>query len=270
MKRTRSFLPLLAVLAIMMVVVAAGTGSPAYAAANQCRLHVSVERWNNQSQIEAQGFNFFVEDSGSSTFAGEYLRLGIAPDLDGDYSSGRIHEVDTAAPVDERVKCWQPSETRRIEAEYRIRWGTDGVNPSLTESAYLVNAAAIDFNPQAKFTAVGVVRTPVLGSYGAVVAQDVYATPQGQLEGFLSLRPLFEIDPTEWHTVRLTVWEQRAKIEIEQDGTTVIVDEQVPAPFEAMGTEFTIDNELLPGLFAPIVTGDTLDVDFYRISAVRN
>ena len=231
---------------------------------------VLIQPWQNQKQVEEAGFHFHIFGSGRASFDQGSLALEVEADTSQSYCCARIHEVDVYKPVAERVKYWQVTDQQYLQVNYRLKWYAAEVNPSLTESAYMTNAAPFDVDPLAAMTAVGVARTPLLQTYGAVVAQNVVANPQTQaLSGFMQVMPL-QVDPTKWHDVRLTIQPLRAMVEISQGDApfTAVIDCEVPEPFEALGFAFSLDNELLPGQMAPVPTKDGLTIAKYEAKLV--
>lgn len=230
------------------------------------RQSVRIQSWKTQKQVEEAGFHFHIFGTGQAAFDQDCLALFVDTDDSQSYCCARIHEVDVYKPVTERVKYWQVSEEQQLIVNYRIKWHAPEVNPSLTESAYMTNAAPFDVNPLAPMTAVGVARTPLLQTYAAVVAQNVVANPETRaLSGFMQVMPL-QIDPTAWHDIRLTIQHHSAKVEIAQGDApfTAVIDCDVPEPFEALGFAFSLDNELIPEQMAPVPAKDGLTIAHYE------
>ncbi|NJN55837.1 MAG: hypothetical protein HC804_14480 [Anaerolineae bacterium] len=222
-----------------------------------------MPRFESQAQLEQMGFIFAVNGSGSTSFPRGQMSLNVGQDLSGNYDSALFQES---------TKCWQPTSSSRVEAMYAIKFDSSSINSSLTESAFLWNDPEFDIDPFARTTSVGVVRTPLFGGYFAVIGQNVFIDEQGQLQGFLYLAPMPEsINPTQLHKIRVTVWENSAKVEVQQHGPWITVAETaVPEPFEPLLAEFGNDNELFPGFFAPVAEADALQLTHLHIQTKRN
>ena len=103
----------------------------------------------------------------------------------------------------------------------------------------------------------------------AIVAQDLDFM---SMSGFLQVIPMPALDPTDWHQVRITVSQNEALIEVAQGGDyTTALQVTLPQPIdEPLAFEFSLDNEIAPGVIGPIITPDTLDVAFLRMRYKRN
>jgi hypothetical protein len=78
------------------------------------------------------------------------------------------------------------------------------------------------------------------------------------------------LDATQWHTVDIVLSPETVVISVEQNGNSenVIQTTLLHAP-EALGFEFSVDNEVFPGFYSPVTVPDQLDVSFYGIG-LRN
>ncbi len=250
---------------------------PAYAAQPQvtCPTHKSVQNWTNPSQVAAHGFftEVFTPSAASVTFTKDngpvFLNLNLATTNTTSPVASRITEIDTSFPVDQRVKCWQPDENRDVVVDVTMRFAQASPPPGLTENVFLWNAP---FGPNpSTLTSIGVTRSlnPFSGQqeYNAIVAQDL---DFGTFSGLLLLAPVPSwLDATAWHTVRITVTNSTATIEVLQGThsfTQVISTPLLHRP-EPLGFELSVDNEVFPGVFAPVFVPDTLTVGSLDISA---
>lgn len=248
------------------VVTAAPASTPSPAGAtisDECRPAKIVAGIRNERQLEASGLHRDIFGSGSLTFAREkralYASLNVAPDLSGNPVAARITEVDTSLPPEERTKCWQPTGESRIFAKYTIRFEQAERPPGLTENVLLWNAPFGE-TTQLPMTAIGVSRSENFPGYVATVSQDVSFTPV--FSGFVQVVPMPAwLDPTEWHTVHVRLTEQEATISVVQNRQrATVLSVALPAPIEALAFEASVDNEVFPGIHAPISQSDTIDV----------
>lgn len=261
---------------LMAVVLAAAFLLPANVASAErpdavCVRHKRLQNWNNLPQLVAHGFNSEVfGESAALTFSRDsqdsILSLDVAatgPSTT-DYMASRITEIDATLPVGERVKCWQPTDTRRVVAEFEVRFDQP-VTPGLTENLMFWNAP-LGQNP-IPITTIGVSRSLSTGGvYAAVVAQDLVIAPE--FSGFVQVSPMPEwLDDTAWHRVRVTIAADSALIEIAQGehAYTTVLQTALPHPPEPLGFQFSIDNEVLPGLYSPVPVGDGIDVRYFDV-----
>lgn len=261
---------------LALLLVGLSVAAPAQAAApaqkDECVRHKRIENWKDLDQLDRKGFNVdLVGDQASITFDREeqhkFLSLNLAADpTSAQYTASRITEIDSTLPIDQRVKCWQPTPDTNVVVEFVVRFDQAAPPPGLTENLILWNApfpSPGSTEPSIPLTAIGVTRNG--GEYAAIVAQDLdFST----FSGFLVRQPLPAwLDATDWHSVRITVSETSVLIELaqgEQDYTPVLLTE-LPHPVEPLGFEFSVDNEAFPGFFVPVTVPDSLDVDFLDI-----
>jgi hypothetical protein len=272
MKRYRPAVALIAVL--LSLIVLAGL-APATVAAppttrgqqNHCVPHRQLVRLNTLPQVEAHGFFADLYGNAAISFEGHgserYVSLGVDADFESPYVASRLTEIDAALSPDERVKCWQATADKQVVVEYRIRFD-QAETPLLTENAMLWNAP---FSPEENLpiTAVGVTRNQLYQGYVAIIAQQF---DFGTLEGFIMPVPMPEwVDPSTWHDVRLTAGQYDVLIEVAQgdSGYTVVAATTLPEPLEPLAFEFSVDNELFPGLFVPVLEPDAMDVAHLEI-----
>lgn len=228
-----------------------------------CRPAKIITGLLNERQLEAFGLHRDIFGSGTLTFDREgrhrYASLRVAPDLSGDPVSARITEVDASLHPADRTKCWQPTDNSRISAEYTIRFEQAERPPGLTENVFLWNAP---FGETAllPLTAVGVSRSENFPGYVATISQDVTFVPE--FSGFIQVAPMPQwLDPTAWHTVRVELTEQEATLSVVQGHQrATVLSATLPAPLEALAFEAAVDNEVFPGIYAPVTTPDTIDV----------
>lgn len=285
MSRRKWAVVLLAVLSVLLLGLAALPGNVATAAqaappvrervpdAARCRPAKILTGLHNEHQLEAFGLHRDIFGSGSLTFEREgraqYASLNVAPDLSGDPVAARITEVDTSLPPEERTKCWQPTDKFSVMAKYVIRFEQAERPPGLTENALLWNAPFGE-TTQLPMTAIGVSRSENFPGYVATVSQDVSFTPV--FTGFVQVAPMPAwLDPTEWHTVRVLMTEQKATISVVQGHQqATVLSAALPAPLEALAFEASVDNEVFPGFHAPIPQSDTIDVAALSIRRFPN
>lgn len=240
-----------------------------------CVPHKSIEQWNNLNQLGAQGFYAEIHgEEAALTFNREqndkYLSLDIAPsgDAAADYAASRITEIDATLPVGERVKCWQPTDSRDVVAEFEVRFDQP-VTPGLTENLVFWNAPFGETS--IPITTIGVSRSLSTGGmYAAVVAQDLVLAPE--FSGLMQVSPMPAwLDDTAWHRIRITISTTSARIEVAQGEhpfTTVLETALLHAP-EPLGFEFSIDNEALPGMYIPVPFGDGVDVTDFEVRLAK-
>lgn len=276
---------LIGVIALLAVLLSVALPAQAASGAhrwNTCSTHKYIERWSSVEQLKAKGF--FVDvfgEQASLRFEREhwykYLTLDVAaspdpgtpPSPSYPYIASRITEVDTSLPVDQRVKCWQPTANKDLVVEFTVRFDKTFA-PMLTENLILWNAP-IGANP-IPFTAIGVSRSVMSNyEYAAIVAQDVNFADLASETDLLVIQPVLQtvpdLDVTKWHKVRITVSEETALIEIAQGRHryTPVLEIALLHPPEKLAFEFSVDNEIVPGLFGPVVVPDNLDVGSLEI-----
>lgn len=240
-----------------------------------------IDTWDSAAQLEGYGFHpDLFGDQGRLTYGGQVLSLDLEADLlDAGVNASRITEIDTLSPVAERTKCWQPTSTKNIVVEFKIRFDQPLALYGLTENQFLWNAPypATQVNPNdtaIPATTIGVSRNSIFGApqYMAVVAQDFDLSTVSFAT--LNIVPLTVATPwlnaSQWHKVRITVSQTNARIEIAQGlfPYTTVLNAALPHPPEPLGFEFSIDNETEPGVTLPVLTRDGLDVDYLRIQLV--
>jgi hypothetical protein len=224
-----------------------------------------IPRFINEQQVEAQGFHFQVTPPGGSyafNQAGHqrYLSLRMDPfPFNGELSASRITEIDTSLPPEERVFCWQPTQTKNVSVLYTHRFLEAAPPPGLIENLFLWNAP---LDTGGVITAVGVTRNNLLGGYFAIVAQDYdFATNTGLLQ--LVPMPAW-LDATAWHTVNVTISQETATIKVKQGGNeATVLQTALLHPPDPLGFEFSLDNEIFPGVIVPVTIADQIDVAFY-------
>ena len=73
-------------------------------AGDQCRDHKQIEDWHSRRAIEAKGFNFDIIGGQARVDFGRTMSLSLASDPSSStYTASRMTEVDSNAPIDERV-----------------------------------------------------------------------------------------------------------------------------------------------------------------------
>ncbi len=273
--RRRTAYQLLAGVLIAVVVAAGSLLTPEVADArrpgNVCVRNKVLQQWNNLAQMTAHGFipELYGDEAGL-TFVRErgnhYLALDLIPsgDLDADYAASRITEIDTTAPLGERIMCWQPTSKENVVAEFEVRFDQPAT-PGLTENLVFWNAP-FDGSESLPITTIGVSRSLSTGGvYAAVVAQDLVLAPE--FSGLMEVSPMPDwLDDTDWHTVRITITTTSALIEVAQGqhGFTPVLQTTLLRPPDPLGFEFSIDNEALPGMYIPVQAPDGVDVSFFQ------
>jgi hypothetical protein len=223
---------------------------------DSCVNHRKINNFNNRAQVEAQGFFFQMFNSGTYSFKHHVMSLDLGTTQTADYSASRISEIDTInLPPEQQTKCWQPTNSKDVVVKYTIRFD-QAMTPGLTENAMLWNAGLATGAPLSAF---GVTRSPAFGgAYLAIAVQDF-----DFVNGLLVFAPM-PVDPTQWHTVRVTLSQTHAKIEVAQGGAymTVMDQELLHAP-NPTGFEFSVDNEAFPGYYVPVQVPDGMDISKY-------
>ena len=233
---------------------------------HKCCVPVKVIRKVRSERIlRRNGFYIDLYGTGSLDFdrEGKYKfgTLSVRPDVDPDdpYTAARITEVDTSLPADQRIKCWQPTDRFDVVIKYTIRLGQLDF-PGLTENMLMWNAP-FDGENSLTFTAVGVTRNILSeGNYVAMFAQDLDLGTGG---GILLFAPMPDwLDYTSCHHVRLTISKFDVKIEVAQGehDYEIVLESNLENPIEPLALEFSLDNEILPGVINPTFGPDTLDV----------
>jgi hypothetical protein len=261
MKRRFIILTLLLVIA-SLTFSAVFMYAPVEAAANACPTSRHIENWNNEAQLAAQGF--YIEQfspSASYSFQDGNLSLDLAPTGDPSYAATRITEIDVTAPVAQRIKCWQPTAKKDVVAEYTLRFD-QAQGSMLTENVFFWNAPFGE-NP-IPLSAIGVTRGAGSGGmYAAVIAQDLVFNPDFTFSGLFYIVPMPAwLNAADWHTVRVTIRSDSARIEVKQGSNdyTTVVDAPLNHLPEPLGLEYSVDNELFPGFTAPVAVGDGVDI----------
>ena len=255
---------------------------PAYAAPptrrddDRCVHQKNIENWKSLDQIERDGFHVdLVGPQASLTFGREQQRKFMSLDIASNpsssaYTASRVTEIQSQLPIDQRVKCWQTTPTTNIVAVYEVRFDQAAAPTDLTENLIFWNAplpSQGSTEPPRPITSIGVSRNQ--GSYVALVAQDFdFAT----FTGLLRTQPMPSwLDPTDWHSIRVTITQTSALIEVAQ-GThpfTPVLQVTLLHPIEPLGFEFSVDNEIAPGVIVPVTIPDGLDVASLDIRLVH-
>ena len=156
-------------------------------------------------------------------------------------------------------------------AEYITRFDQAATSSSLTENLFLWNSPlpAVGSSESAGLlTAFGVSRSQ--GVYQAVALQDL---------NFSTFSGLFRVQPmpvwlnaADWHTVRVTISQTTARIEVAQAGHpfSPVLEATLLHPAEPLGFEVSIDNEAFPGYYVPVATPDGIDIDALEIKLRSN
>src|SRR5689334_5114831 len=218
MKTTLHIPRLVLLFAVLMLSLLAVAPTQAAPAANnghpqsfdQCLDRKLIPYWGSRSLIEAQGFNFDIIGDQASVKFNRNLSLDLASNPNSPtYTASRMTEIDSAKPIAERVKCWQPTPEMNVVVEYRVRFDQSAAPSGLTENLMLWNAPLpSNANETAwPITSIGVSRNGAFGppQYYAEVVQDLVFTPPTQ-PLLLSLTPMPAwLDAGKWHRVRITL-----------------------------------------------------------------
>lgn len=274
MKQRTYFFPLALVpiifIAILIATFALFPATPVAAQSSQCMPVKQIDNLQNEHVLSSRGFHTHDAGPGSVDFLGRGAAavavLNLPVDPSDEPNAARITEVDSSAPVEQRARCWQPTERFDVVAEFEVRFAQPDTPPGVTETLFLWNAP-LEENSALPLTAFGVTRNQFFGGYIAVAAQNFDVMT---FEGHFDLAPL-AVDPTQWHSVRVTMSVDQVMIEAAQGGDyqTVLVSNP-PQPIEPLALEYSLDNELAPGVYAPVSEPDTLEIESLSIRRVRN
>jgi len=272
---------LLALLLLSMLVAAPTEAAPAvYQGSHNgnpgCLDHKLIPFWGSRNFIEAQGFNFDIVGDQASVKFQRNLSLDLSSNqASSAYTASRMTEIDTWKPIDERVKCWQATPSKNVVIEFRARFDQSATPPGLTENLMLWNAPFPSTTPEAPqpVTSIGVSRNSILGQpqYVAAVTQDL---------NFGTFTPPFIFQTTpmpawlnagDWHRVKITLSQQAAQIDVAQGDHqfATVLKAALLHPAEPLGFEFSVDNELFPGLTVPVSVPDGLDVSYLSMHMER-
>ena len=75
------------------------------------------------------------------------------------------------------------------------------------------------------------------------------------------------LDDLKWHNVRIVVSEDSAVISVSQGlhPYTTVLQVSLSGTPEPLGVEFSIDNEVYPGLLGPVYVPDGLNIGYFDI-----
>ena len=286
LKPLSSLASLLVALAVVLALFPVDTAAAAYSAQggqgpqgqppasftqglqNRCVPLKIIPQFVNRQQIQNKGFYLDLYGSGSLSFAKEahrkYATFQLGPDPSAQYNASRMTEADTSLPPDQRVKCWQPTTHRDVVIDFTVRFKQAATPTELTENLTLWNSPLGTGGEALPMTVIGVARSPMYSGYVAVVVQDL------NLQNFVSttmqIMPMPDwLDPTDWHQVRIRASQQKVLIEAAQGrhAYTPVLQVALPEPIdEPLAFEFSLDNEIYPGVMSPVSTPDSLDVAF--------
>lgn len=278
MLRAKIILRLMGLLVILTTLATISTpiraASPAHWDRNNCVRHKEINDWSLWQLMRSGFFTELVSDQAYLRFQRRwehsYLSLGVTSNPNnGSYVASRITEVQSNQPIADRVKCWQATPHSKIVAEYKIRFTQAEPPQNLTENMIVWNASlpSPEFpeTPQ-PITAIGVTRSN--GSYSALIAEDFDFT---KFTGLLRTQPMPSwLNPTRWHTVRVTLSQTTATVEVKQGWSpyVTVLSVELPHPAEPLGFEFSVDNQLTADGYAPVVVADRLDVSYLEIQTL--
>jgi hypothetical protein len=280
--RITRLVPLFAILILSMLAVAPTQAAPVannghQRNGNQCLERKFIPFWGSRNFIEAQGFNFDIVGEQASVSFGRNLSLDIASNpLSAAYTASRMTEIDSQQPIADRVKCWEATPTKNVVVEYRVRFDQSATPPNMTENLILWNAplpSAGSGETALPITAIGVTRNSAFGvpQYYAEVVQDLnFATFAPPF--ILNLTPMPAwLDAGQWHRVRITLSQTTGQVEVaqRQHRFTTVSKVALLHPAGPLGFEFSVDNEFVPGMYAPVTIPDGLDVSYLDIHMER-
>jgi hypothetical protein len=244
---------------------------------DSCPVSRNINNWRSTEQLERQGFHVeLFGDQGSLSFERErgqrYAALDLAADpADSTYTASRISEIDGTLPIAERTKCWEASERRAVVSEFTLRFD-QAATPALTENLFFWNSplpAVGASEPTLPLTAFGISRSQ--GVYQAVALQDLdFSTFTWSLYQTQPMPTWLNAD--DWHRVRVTISQTAVRIEVAQGrhSFTPVLEAALPHPAEPLGFEVSIDNEASPGVYAPVITPDGIDIEDLEIRLRRS
>jgi hypothetical protein len=262
--KQRSSLVYVTLLALLAVLVLALQPAVAVAAPPQCQRTKHLDNVMNDRILQARQFHIDEAGTGDLAYHGRgrnaYASLGLEQDLSGAYNAARITEVDTTLPPEARTRCWQPDARFDVIAEFKIRFAQAEKPFGLTETVFLWNSPLGGDQPL-PVTSVGISRSESFPGYNANVSQNLTFEPFAF--DHLEVVPMPQwLDPTEWHTVRITLGVHDVQIEVRQGGGyETVISTTLPEPVEPLAFELSVDNEAFPGLTVPVSVPDTLYVD---------
>jgi hypothetical protein len=238
-----------------------------------CPTSRNLDNLRSVEQLERKGLHVeLFGDQSSLSFererADRYAALDLSADpSDSTYTASRISEIDGTLPIAQRTKCWQASERRAVVSEYTVRFDQAATQASLTENLFFWNSplpAVGASEPALPLTAFGVSRSQ--GVYQAVALQDVVFVPFSASDFATAPMPAW-LDASEWHTIRVTISQTVARIEVSQGGHRfyTVLEEALSHPAAPLGFEVSIDNEAFPGVYVPVTTPDGIDLEELEI-----
>lgn len=230
-----------------------------------------IQHWNDR-QLEAHGFKRELYGPRATL---RYTHDALSLSVDSDchytgYTASRITEIDSRLPIADRIKRWQPTSNSDLVAEYTVRFEQADTPASMTENLIFwnaplpyANATTVSTEAALPITAFGVSRNN--GQYVAAVTQDL---DMATFSGLYVQQPMPAwLSADEWHTVRVTISQHAVQIEVKQApyDFTLVLDTPLLHPPEALGFEFSIDNEAAPGQYVPVSVGDGVSIGAFSI-----
>lgn len=242
----------------------------------ECQSHKQLTDWHNLQAITNRGINFDIIGDHASADFGRTLKLNLGSNpASSTYTASRITDIDTGYPIAQRVKCWQATAYQDVVVEYRIRFGQAAPPPGLTENLMLWNSPlpnkAIP-EPPIPATAIGVSRNSINAQvrpeYQMVIAQDVPLGPSPQ-PFIRQTAPMPSwLDASDWHTVKITLSQHAASVEVAQAGQSFVLQTALLHPPEPLGFMLSTDNEMFPGVFVPVMVPDSIEVAYIDLALV--
>ena len=278
MKQQFRLLPLALLPIIAIAIFTLFPATPAEARPPRCTPVKQIDNLQSERVLESRGFHVHEAGPGSVDFhgrgAGAIAELNLPQLLPADPQVPVVDQLNAARITEagQGARCWQPTEAFDVVAEFEIRFTAAVTPPGVTETAFLWNAP-LEADVPEPLTAFGVTRNQLLvdmiedydANYSAAVAQDLDLLDFG---GYLEVAPM-GVDPTEWHTVRITMSMDQVVIEAAQDGNfETVLKGNPPGPIEPLIFEFSLDNEVFPGFYAPVSVPDTLEIESLSIRRV--
>lgn len=267
------YVTLATLLAVLILALQPQAALAARPPQSQCQRTKHMDNLMNDRILQSKQFHIDEAGTGDLSYYGNgraaYASLSLDQDLSGAYNAARITEVDTTLPPPARTRCWQPDEKFNVIAEFTIRFA-DAEKPfGLTETVFLWNSPLGGDEPL-PLTSVGVSRSEAFPGYNANVSQNLTFEPFAFDHLEVVPMPAW-LDPTQWHTVSITLGMYDVEIAVSQGRNhETVISTTLPQAVEPLAAELSIDNEAFPGLTVPVTTPATLEVDTIDLSYKNN
>lgn len=223
-----------------------------------CPSSKEIDKWKSWKHLEKE--DFFLQQVGAQSKI-EFNKSSMSLSLGRDLTTGNAEIFNDVTELDPEhglgQACWRPTQTSMLVMEVSLRFQQAQTPPGLFENVLLWNGGQTTAGSLA--TGIGVTRS-MSSPYSAVISQDfVFGSPP---TGLLRLVPMPGwLDATQWHQVRITVSHCEAAIEVIQGNQhMVVVRQQLLHPPTPLAVDFTIDNQQIPGVNAPVQVSDTISI----------